>query len=158
MQGDGSNGESNGNGVKPRAAKKQRKQGHRRFERADFNLFIQYRLAGKSMPVAAKACGFTAETVYQYQYRFPDESERYKKEMRAVALEAVLKATKLHWQAAAWILERCFPKEFALRTVNRTEISGSVDHSVNVIPESRLLEFHARAKKIAEEAPRVALN
>jgi hypothetical protein len=154
MQGDASNG-TNGNGVKPHTA---RKKAYGRITGEHYDAYLNHRLNGKSVKAASKAIGFSHTTVYEYEERNPSEADRYKKQVKKVAIEAIIAAFPKSWQSAMTYLERVYPKEFALRTVNRTEISGSVDHNVTMIPESRLLEFHARAKKIAEEAPRVSLN
>jgi hypothetical protein len=67
-----------------------------------------------------------------------------------------MEASKKNWQAAAWLLERCFPQGFALFTLQRHQISGEVhhEHKVQMVNEAELIEMHQPATEVALEAPR----
>jgi hypothetical protein len=67
-----------------------------------------------------------------------------------------MEASKKNWQAAAWLLERCFPRGFALFTLQRHQISGEVhhEHKVQMVNEAELIEMHRAAAEVALEAPR----
>jgi hypothetical protein len=67
-----------------------------------------------------------------------------------------MEASKKNWQAAAWLLERCFPQEFALFTLQRHQISGEVhyEHKVQMVNEAELIGMHQAAAKLALEAQR----
>jgi hypothetical protein len=55
------------------------------------------------------------------------------------------------WRACAWLLERNFPHEFALFTVQRHEIGGStkLEEKVQMVSEAELVEMHQAAAEVA---------
>jgi hypothetical protein len=58
------------------------------------------------------------------------------------------------------LLERNFPQEFALFTVQRHQINRSmkVDERVQMVPEAEVIEMHRAAAEAAAQAPRFNTN
>lgn len=88
------------------------------------------------------------------------EAEKVRDEVwRDHALEMVKSAMPRNWVAAMTYLERKYPNEFALRTVNRN-LNSTEAPIGDQVPESRLLEYSkqmaefARANEPRTEAPR----
>jgi hypothetical protein len=54
------------------------------------------------------------------------------------------------------LLERNFPHSYALFTVQRSQISGSMklNEKVQMLPESELIQMHQAAAEVAAQAPR----
>ncbi len=78
---------------------------------------------------SCQMAGISFETfsVWMEDKRKPEFSESIKKaemvcKQRNIA--RVQNASKLHWQAAAWFLERKYPDEFAIRQIQKLEHSG----------------------------------
>jgi hypothetical protein len=88
------------------------------------------------------------------------EAEKVRDEVwRDHALEMVKSAMPRNWVAAMTYLERKYPNEFALRTVNRN-INSAEAPIGEAVPEQRLLEYgrqmaeFARTNEPRAEAPR----
>ncbi|HZU76708.1 MAG TPA: hypothetical protein VFA70_08085 [Dehalococcoidia bacterium] len=83
--------------------------------------------AGNYMVVAARLAGISESTLYEWLERgragrapyaeFAREVERARAEAEARMLLVVQTAARLHWQAAAWFLERAFPDRWGRRPV-----------------------------------------
>ncbi len=79
-----------------------------------------YIRAGLTNKEAALAVGICEDTFYTWIKEKPEFSEPLKKaliERKAVLLSQIMAASKKHWQAAAWYLERAYPKEFGKRVL-----------------------------------------
>lgn len=127
----------------------------RRFGDADFDALVAGLAAGLTFRQAAKATGFRHGAAYDYLRLNPDKIDAYKRACKArwlIRLQELAEGQK-DWRAFGWLLERNFPGEFALHSVNRTELSGSVTTLVERIDEHELLEMAQRAANIAGERP-----
>ena len=102
-------------------------RGHR-FGEKDFEVLGLLRfLEGRTITDAAQATGFSVHVVYDWFGRNPHKHDELKRRMKLVYLARVQELGELNtdWRAYAWMLERMFPNEFALREVHRMEHSGS---------------------------------
>jgi hypothetical protein len=113
---------------------------------------------GLTIQMAAKATGFARSVVYDYMARNPDKQDVLKRQCKVSWLSKLeeLANSSGDWRAMAWLLERNFPQEFALFTVQRRQISGSmkIDEKVQMVSEAELLEMHKAAAEVAAQAPR----
>jgi hypothetical protein len=102
---------------------------------------------GLTIQRAAKATGFARSVVYDYLARNPDKQDVLKRQCKVSWLSKLEELAKTDWRAYAWLLERNFPKRYALFTVQRQEISGSMrlEEKVQMVPESELIEMHHAA-------------
>lgn len=78
---------------------------------------------GLSQKSVCEGVGISQETFNQWGKK-PEFSERIKKavfDRKKLLLTKLLEHGKQHWQAIAWLLERCNPEEFALRTYQKGE-------------------------------------
>lgn len=90
------------------------------------------------------ACGFVGinrDTFYQWMKKYSDFSDTIKKaenQAKIGLLEKIKKAGDDHWQAAAWILERRWPDEFAQKQWPGSDEDGKdrVDELAKIIAES----------------------
>jgi hypothetical protein len=96
--------------------------------------------------MAAKPTGFARSVVSDYLARNPDKQDVLKRQCKVSWLSKLeeLANASGDWRAMAWLLERNFPQEFALFTVQRRQISGSmkVDEKVQMVSEAELIEMH----------------
>ena len=72
--------------------------------------------AGASMPFAARYVGCSAKTIHNEAQRDKEFGDRLRKSQLVAQLEplrAVRKKATTHWRAAAWLLERGDPEQFA---------------------------------------------
>ena len=118
---------------------------------------------GLTIQMAAKATGFARSVVYDYLARNPDKQDVLKRQCEVSWLSRLdaLARSSGDWRAFAWLLERNFPKRYALFTVQRNEISGSMtlNEKVQMVSEAELIEMHRVAAEVAVQAPRFnALN
>src|SRR6202011_2367263 len=113
---------------------------------------------GLTIQMAAKATGFARSVVYNYLARNPDKQDALKRQCEVSWLSRLdaLARSSGDWRAYAWLLERNFPHSYALFTVQRHQISGSMklNEKVQMVPESELIEMHQAAAEVADEAPR----
>jgi hypothetical protein len=129
-----------------------------RFGEDQFGILLEGINKGLTITKAAKATGFSRATVYDYLARNPDKQDVLKKQCKVSwlsRLEGLANASG-DWRAYAWLLERNFPHEFALFTVQRHKISGAlkVDEKVQMVSEAELIEMHQAAAEVAAQAPR----
>ena len=82
--------------------------------------------AGNYLETAARYAGVHRDTLNEWRKKFPDFSDAVD-EARAAAeaknVAIVQRAAELHWQAAAWWLERSFPERYGRR--ERREIANA---------------------------------
>jgi hypothetical protein len=133
-----------------------------RFGDQDFQELLGGINKGLTIQRAAKATGFARSVVYDYLARNPDKQDVLKRQCKVSwlsKLEGLANASG-DWRAYAWLLERNFPQEFALFTVQRRQISGSmkVDEKVQMVSEAELIEMHQAAAEVAAQAPRFNTN
>jgi hypothetical protein len=128
-----------------------------RFGEDQFGILLEGINKGLTITQAAKATGFSRATVYDYLARNPDKQDALKRQCKVSwlsKLEEVAKASG-DWRAYAWLLERNFPHEFALFTVQRHQIgSTKLEERVQMVSEAELIEMHQAAAEAALEAPR----
>ena len=88
--------------------------------------------AGNYLETAAALHGLSYETVRAWaregerakgglKHRFSASLKRARASAEESALKVITDAGKVHWQAAAWRLERQYPKKFAARVVHHVE-------------------------------------
>jgi hypothetical protein len=129
-----------------------------RFGDQEFQKLLGRINKGLTIQMAAKATGFARSVVYDYLARNPDKQDVLKRQCKVSwlsRLEGLANASG-DWRAFAWLLERNFPHEFALFTVQRHQINRSikVDERVQMVPESELIKMHQAAAEVAAQAPR----
>jgi hypothetical protein len=129
-----------------------------RFGEDQFGILLEGINKGLTITKAAKATGFSRATVYDYLARNPDKQDALKKQCEVSWLSRLdaLATSSGDWRAYAWLLERNFPHQFALFTVQRHQVSGSMklEEKVRMVPESELIEMHQAAAEVAAQAPR----
>jgi hypothetical protein len=129
-----------------------------RFGDQDFQKLLGCISKGLTIQMAAKATGFARSVVYNYLARNPDKQDALKRQCEVSWLSRLdaLARSSGDWRAYAWLLERNFPHSYALFTVQRHQISGSMklNEKVQMVPESELIEMHQAAAEVADEAPR----
>jgi hypothetical protein len=88
--------------------------------------------------------------------RNADKQDVLKRECKVSWLSKLESLAATDWRGFAWLLERNFPHEFALFTVQRHKISGAlkVDEKVQMVSEAELIEMHQAAAEVAAQAPR----
>jgi hypothetical protein len=85
-----------------------------------------------------------------YQRRLKEAEKIHDEVLRDYALEMVKKAMPRNWVAAITFLERKWPNEFALRTVNRN--TNSADQAIgDKIDESQLRRYAALMEDFRRE-------
>jgi hypothetical protein len=95
--------------------------------------FLDLISQGNFKTVAAKACGFTAETLSQWEKAKPGFSEQIKvaeSESETNLVKVIRDTTGTQWTAAAWLLERKSYERWGKK--EKREISG---HLLNGTPE-----------------------
>lgn len=127
-----------------------------RFGEDQFKILLEGINKGMTITRAAKATGFHRQTVYDYLARNPDKIDRIKRECEANWLSKLESLAATDWRGFAWLLERNFPKRYALFTVQRNEISGSMrlESKVEMVTEAELIQMNLEAAEIAKQAPR----
>src|SRR5258708_14473547 len=134
-----------------------------RFGEDQFGILLEGINKGLTITQAAKATGFSRATVYDYLARNPGKQDVLKKQCKVSwlsRLEGLANASG-DWRAYDWFLERNFPPEFALFTVQRHQVSGGTkgDEKVQMVSQAELIEMHQAAAEVALQAPRFnALN
>ena len=124
-----------------------------RFGDQDFQELLGGINKGLTIQRAAKATGFASSVVYDYLARNPDKQDALKRQCEVSwlsRLEGLANASG-DWRAFAWLLERNFPHEFALFTVQRHQISA-LAFQVRDAPARHRLE---RAAEPPPALPRV---
>src|SRR5258707_4734045 len=128
-----------------------------RFGDQDFQKLLGGINNGLTIQMAAKATGFARSVVYDYLARNPNKQGALKSQCEVSWLSRLdaLARSRGDWRAFAWLLERNFPKRYALFTVQRQEITGSMrlDSKVEMVTEAELIEMNREAAEIAKEAP-----
>ena len=129
-----------------------------RFGEDQFGILLEGINKGLTITQAAKATGFSRATVYDYLARNPEKQDILKTQCKVSwlsRLEDLAKASG-DWRAYAWLLERNFPHEFALFTVQRHQIGGrtKLKEKVEMVSEAELIEMHRAAAEVALQAPR----
>jgi hypothetical protein len=126
-----------------------------RFGEKAFKKLVEGIHDGLTITAASKRTGFSRATVYSYLGKRPDKLDELKKEFEAVWLSKVQEVGHRDWKAFAWLLERNYPSRYALFTVQRQEVTGSMahDHRVGIVTESELVEMARIAAEIAAQAP-----
>src|SRR5258707_7479476 len=104
---------------------------------------------GLTIQTAAKATGFARSVVYDYLARNPDKQDVLKRQCKVSwlsKLEGLANASG-DWRAYAWLLERNFPPEIALFTVQRHQVSGGtkVDEKVPMVSDAEVIAMHQGA-------------
>ncbi len=89
--------------------------------------------AGNYLGTAARYAGIGESTLHEWRTKYPEFAEAVEKaradaEARMVAV--IMKAAPIHWQAAAWWLERSFPGRYGRR--ERIEHTGGDGGPVKV--------------------------
>lgn len=107
---------------------------------------------GLSQKAVCEGVGISAETFNQWSKK-AEFSERIKKavfERKKLLLTKVLEHGKKHWQAIAWLLERCHPDEFGIRVRQEVQYSGKIEHeySEKTTPEEISARFHKRLSEL----------
>ena len=129
-----------------------------RFGEDQFGILLEGINKGLTITQAAKATGFSRATVYDYLARNPNKQGALKRQCEVSWLSRLdaLARSSGDWRAYAWLLERNFPHSYALFTVQRQQISGSMklDEKVQWVSEAELLEMHKAAAEVAAQAPR----
>jgi len=129
-----------------------------RFGNQEFQKLLGGINKGLTIEMAAKATGFARSVVYDYLARNPDKQDVLKRQCKVSWLSKLeeLANASGDWRAMAWLLERNFPQEFALFTVQRHKISGALkaDEKVQMVSEAELIEMHQAAAEVAAQAPR----
>jgi len=99
-----------------------------RFGEDQFGILLEGINKGLAITKAAKATGFSRATVYDYLARNPDKQDALKKQCEVSWLSRLdaLATSSGDWRAYAWLLERNFPHSYALFTVQRHQVSGSM--------------------------------
>jgi hypothetical protein len=129
-----------------------------RFGEEDFQKLVEAINKGLTIQMAARATGFARSVVYDYLARNPNKQDALKRQCEVSWLSRLdsLARSSGDWRAYAWLLERNFPHSYALFTVQRHQISGSMklNEKVQMVPESELIEMHQAAAEVAAQAPR----
>jgi hypothetical protein len=129
-----------------------------RFGEDQFGILLEGINKGLTITQAAKATGFSRATVYDYLARNPEKQDVLKRQCKVSWLSKLeeLAEASGDWRAYAWLLERNFPHEFALFTVQRHQINGStkLEAKVHMVSEAELIEMHQVAAEVALQAPR----
>jgi hypothetical protein len=133
-----------------------------RFGEEDFQKLLEAINKGLTIQMAAKATGFARSVVYEYLARNPDKQDALKRQCEVSWLSRLdaLARSSGDWRAYAWLLERNFPHSYALFTVQRHQISGSMTlyEKVQLVSEAELIEMHQAAAEVAAQAPRFTTN
>lgn len=96
---------------------------------------------GCSRATAAKYVGCAASTILRTSLRdraFRDELRRAESSAEVIQLRHIHTAGKKNWRAAAWMLERKFPEQYAQRapgTVTREQIARLLSEFAGVVIE-----------------------
>jgi hypothetical protein len=109
---------------------------------------------------ACALVGINRETLYQW--RNDPEFNEFSNAIKAVQGKRLIKrlarveAGDVGWQGTAWILERCYAREFCRPEVQfnqqiNVQQVGAVDHQVHMIPQSELLELAELTREIEAE-------
>ena len=101
--------------------------------------------SGVSIETAAEAAGVSANTVWAWLRRAEDEADsgspfvefRYalkkaRAEWEMETVGVVTAAAPQSWQAAAWLLERSFPKRWGRRTVIETDEPDAANRPITL--------------------------
>lgn len=96
---------------------------------------IKYIEDGYTQADAAQLAGVSEATFYEWANQYPEFSESIKSAViksQKPLLDAIKKSTD--WKSKAWLLERRFPNEYAIKQI--TEHTGKVEQAitVNIVP------------------------
>lgn len=102
---------------------------NRRIDRpAAMDKVVQAIGVGSTRELAAKYANISVDTFAAWEVRYPVFAERVKSAEGKAAigwLAVIDKAALKQWQAAAWKLERRYPRDYG-RTIQQQEHSGDV--------------------------------
>ncbi len=92
-----------------------------KYDAAHANRIVKAIRAGNGTRTAAQLAGIDPSTLFDWQSKLPEFSERIRKaraeaEDRRVRL--VERASRKNWRAAAWMLERQNPEEWGQRVIH----------------------------------------
>lgn len=123
--------------------------GHRFGER-EFKKVLDCLSEGLNITESAKQSGFSRTALYEWMGRNPNKLNELKRHLEPVLFMDIHEISKETRNDAGlrWMLERMMPDKYALTNVTRIEHSGSVEHSVKMIPESELLRLSSLTREI----------
>jgi len=128
--------------------------------------FIGYIIAGNYIETAAKACGIDKTSVYDWMRKGRDHYEgkdnkpvkarepfltfvKRLDEAQAIAemydIQTIRKASHIRWEAAAWRLERKFPKRWGRK---RLEITGADGGPIQVIEVGKPMDLISQTQVV----------
>ena len=105
--------------------------------------FLALIKAGNFKTVAARACGFTAETLCQWEKKKPGFSDQIKKaeaECESLLVARIVKASGDQWTASAWMLERKNFERWGKK--EKHEISGHLLEGTPEDIEAAVIELY----------------
>jgi hypothetical protein len=99
-------------------------------------------------------CGISQDSFTRWMQNKADFADAVKKaeaKVRIALMKDIKEAGKKQWQAMAWILERRFPDEFALKVKHTGNEGGPVEHKHSLSAEDRALleDIRNHGRKIA---------
>lgn len=101
------------------------------------NKLVEIIAAGHTKQTACESIGIAPSTLYSWIARgerrksklcieLVEEIRKAEAKAKMLFVETIKKATEKNWQAAAWLLERRWPDEFAIRLKQDLQHSGKI--------------------------------
>ena len=104
----------------------------------------QYIRVGNNYEDAAGLADIDERTLYRWKNKYPSFVTRLKRaeqESKAHDIAVIKKAGERQWQAAAWMLERKYHKEYALKTVMEHTGNSNEPLVIKIISSAEKLQI-----------------
>ena len=114
--------------------------------------FIEMVSSGLSLKDSASIAGCSYETIRVWRQNDPEFNEKCfvaTADFKRIQIEKIAEAGKKWWAAAAWLLERTFPEEYAQRST--VSLQGNV--TSEMVKRLNAGRERAAKAKLAEQLP-----